>query len=119
MLGRARVSVRAALPEGLQVYLVGGAVRDILLQRETHDLDFTLERGAIKLARRLADALGAGFFPLDSDRDTGRSKGFGFVEMGSDDEARAAIAGANGQDVNGRQIKVNEAMDKPRRDDRY
>jgi RNA recognition motif-containing protein len=54
-----------------------------------------------------------------SDRDTGRSKGFGFVEMGSDDEARAAIAGANGQDVNGRQIKVNEAMDKPRRDDRY
>jgi tRNA nucleotidyltransferase/poly(A) polymerase len=64
--------VRAALPEGLRVYLVGGAVRDILLQRETHDLDFTLERGAIKLARRLADALGAGFFPLDSDRDTGR-----------------------------------------------
>jgi RNA recognition motif-containing protein len=54
-----------------------------------------------------------------SDRDTGRSKGFGFVEMGSDDEARAAIAGANGKDVNGRQIKVNEAMDKPRRDDRY
>ncbi len=54
-----------------------------------------------------------------SDRDTGRSKGFGFVEMGSEDEARAAIAGANGRDVDGRQIKVNEAMDKPRRDDRY
>jgi len=54
-----------------------------------------------------------------SDRDTGRSKGFGFVEMGSEDEARAAIAGANGRDVDGRQIKVNEAMAKPRRDDRY
>jgi len=55
-----------------------------------------------------------------TDRDTGNSKGFGFVEMGSDEEARAAISGANGQDFEGRQIKVNEAMDKPRRDnDRY
>ena len=54
-----------------------------------------------------------------TDRDSGQSKGFGFVEMGSDDEARAAIAGVNGRDVDGRQLKVNEAMDKPRRDDRY
>jgi len=55
-----------------------------------------------------------------TDRDSGASKGFAFVEMGSDDEARAAIAGTNGIDLDGRQIKVNEAMDKPRRDnDRY
>jgi RNA recognition motif-containing protein len=54
-----------------------------------------------------------------TDRDSGSSKGFGFVEMGSDDEASAAIAGSNGIDLDGRQIKVNEAMDKPRRDDRY
>ncbi|HET7839208.1 MAG TPA: RNA-binding protein [Rectinemataceae bacterium] len=54
-----------------------------------------------------------------TDRDSGSSKGFGFVEMGTDDEARAAIQGANGRDLDGRQIKVNEAMDKPRRDDRY
>ncbi len=52
-----------------------------------------------------------------TDRDSGSSKGFGFVEMGTDDEARAAVAGANGRDLDGRQIKVNEAMDKPRRDD--
>lgn len=51
-----------------------------------------------------------------TDRDTGTSKGFGFVEMGTDAEAGAAIAGANGLDLDGRQIKVNEAMDKPRRD---
>lgn len=51
-----------------------------------------------------------------TDRDTGTSKGFGFVEMGTDAEAGAAIAGANGFDLDGRQIKVNEAMDKPRRD---
>jgi RNA recognition motif-containing protein len=54
-----------------------------------------------------------------TDRDSGSSKGFGFVEMGSDSEASAAIAGSNGIDLDGRQIKVNEAMDKPRRDDRY
>jgi cold-inducible RNA-binding protein len=46
------------------------------------------------------------------DRDTGRSKGFGFVEMGSDQEAQAAIAALNGQQVGGRSLTVNEA--KPR-----
>jgi cold-inducible RNA-binding protein len=48
------------------------------------------------------------------DRDTGRSKGFGFVEMGSDQEAQAAIAALNGKEVEGRQLTVNEA--KPRED---
>ena len=43
------------------------------------------------------------------ERDTGRSKGFGFVEMGSDAEAQAAIAGMNGQQVGGRGLVVNEA----------
>ncbi len=48
------------------------------------------------------------------DRDTGRSKGFGFVEMGSDQEAQAAIAALSGKEVDGRQLTVNEA--KPRED---
>jgi cold-inducible RNA-binding protein len=43
------------------------------------------------------------------ERDTGRSKGFGFVEMGSDAEAQAAIAGMNGQQYGGRGLVVNEA----------
>lgn len=43
------------------------------------------------------------------ERDTGRSKGFGFVEMGSDAEAQAAIAGMNGQPLGGRSCVVNEA----------
>src|SRR5215218_5663123 len=47
-----------------------------------------------------------------TDRDTGRSKGFGFVEMGSDAEAQAAIAALNGQESGGRALTVNEA--KPR-----
>jgi RNA recognition motif-containing protein len=43
------------------------------------------------------------------DRDTGRSKGFGFVEMKTDQEAQAAIAALNGQDSGGRSLTVNEA----------
>jgi hypothetical protein len=43
------------------------------------------------------------------ERETGRSKGFGFVEMGSDAEAQAAISGMNGQPLGGRSIVVNEA----------
>ena len=47
-----------------------------------------------------------------TDRDTGRSKGFAFVEMGSDQEAKAAINSMNGKMVDGRSLTVNEA--KPR-----
>src|SRR4051794_31941552 len=47
------------------------------------------------------------------DRDTGRSKGFGFVEMGSDQEAQAAIQALNGHEVDGRALTVNEARPKP------
>ena len=46
------------------------------------------------------------------DRDTGRSKGFGFVEMGNDQEAQAAIQALNGKQIDGRSLTVNEA--KPR-----
>jgi RNA recognition motif-containing protein len=46
------------------------------------------------------------------DRETGRSKGFGFVEMKSDQEAQAAIAALNGQDAGGRPLTVNEARPK-------
>ncbi|HEV7299290.1 MAG TPA: RNA-binding protein [Tepidisphaeraceae bacterium] len=50
-----------------------------------------------------------------SDRDTGRSKGFGFVEMGSDSEAQAAIAALDGQQNGGRALTVNEAKPKENR----
>jgi RNA recognition motif-containing protein len=49
-----------------------------------------------------------------SDRETGRSKGFGFVTMGTDEQAAAAIAAMNGQEVGGRSLTVNEA--KPKED---
>jgi cold-inducible RNA-binding protein len=47
-----------------------------------------------------------------TERSTGQSKGFGFLEFGSDDEARAAIAGLNGKDVKGQVLTVNEARPK-------
>jgi RNA recognition motif-containing protein len=48
------------------------------------------------------------------DRDSGRSRGFGFVEMSNDEEAQAAIGALNGKEVNGRALTVNEA--RPRED---
>lgn len=57
-----------------------------------------------------------------SDRETGRSKGFGFVEMPNDDEAKSAIDALNGKDVKGRTMNVNEARprpDRPQRPRRY
>jgi RNA recognition motif-containing protein len=55
---------------------------------------------------------------LITDRDTGQSKGFGFVEMRTDAEASAAISGLNGTELEGRPIKVNEAKPQARRSDR-
>jgi len=63
---------RLAAGRAVQVWPVGGAVRDMLLCRSTHDWDFAVERDAMGLARAVADALGGDYFPLDVERDTGR-----------------------------------------------
>lgn len=63
--------VREALPHQ-EVHLVGGAVRDMLRNRLSHDLDFALPANGIALARTVANALHADFMPLDEERDTGR-----------------------------------------------
>lgn len=55
---------------------------------------------------------------LITDRETGRSKGFGFVQMSTDSEAQKAISSLDGSEVDGRQIKVNEARPKENRDNR-
>ena len=54
-----------------------------------------------------------------TDRDTGRSKGFGFVEMSNSQEAEQAISGLNGNEMDGRQLKVNEAKPQERRERRW
>ncbi len=53
-----------------------------------------------------------------TDRDTGQSKGFGFIEMSNDSEAQKAIQELNGTSIDGREIKVNEAKPKAPRKDR-
>ncbi|BBL76808.1 RNA recognition motif domain-containing protein [Methylomagnum ishizawai] len=50
-----------------------------------------------------------------TDRDTGRSKGFGFVEMGNDQEAKMAISALHGKDIDGRSLTVNEARPREER----
>jgi len=50
-----------------------------------------------------------------TDRDSGRSRGFGFVEMSSEDEANAAISGLDGKEIDGRALKVNQAKPKENR----
>jgi RNA recognition motif-containing protein len=52
---------------------------------------------------------------IPSDRETGRPRGFAFVTMGSDGDAKAAIAALDGKDLDGRALRVNEAQDKPPR----
>jgi cold-inducible RNA-binding protein len=51
---------------------------------------------------------------IPSDRETGRPRGFAFVTMGSDADAKAAIAALDGKDLDGRSLKVNEAQERPR-----
>ncbi len=57
-----------------------------------------------------------------TDKNSGRSKGFGFVDMTEKDEAQKAIENLNGKEINGRELRINEAKprdDRPRRRDRY
>lgn len=65
-------SVRQLAGEDQQIYLVGGAVRDLLMQRAGHDLDFAATGDVLHLARKSADALGAAFYVMDPERQTSR-----------------------------------------------
>lgn len=65
--------VERALPEDQEIFLVGGAVRDLLMDRQAPDLDFAVPRGGIALARRVANALRSDFMILDEERDTARA----------------------------------------------
>jgi len=64
--------ILAVLPADIPIYLVGGAVRDLLLNRLTHDLDFLVPENAIQISRTVANSLSGGVYALDPQRDTGR-----------------------------------------------
>ena len=79
-------------------------VGNLVFEVTDHDLDATFSPfGSVESAQVI------------SDRDTGRSKGFGFVEMPSKSEGEAAIAAMNGQDMKGRNLTVNEARPRAER----
>ena len=61
-----------ASAHSVKLWLVGGAVRDLLLGRPIHDWDFAVDKGSMELARAVADALDGHFFPLDEERGTAR-----------------------------------------------
>ncbi len=73
--------VRRALHSDVPVFLVGGAVRDALLARDTHDLDFAVGGDALGLARKVADQLGGAYYTMDPEHGTGR-----VILTGSDQE---------------------------------
>ncbi len=60
------------LPQDVPTYLVGGAVRDAFLNRKSYDLDFTTAGDSMRMARKLADAMGGAYFPLDPERKVAR-----------------------------------------------
>jgi len=64
--------VAQAIPARQQVYLVGGAVRDAILQTPSYDLDFTVGKDALKLARRVASELQGAYYRMDEEHETGR-----------------------------------------------
>ncbi len=65
-------TVRELTPQGEKVYLVGGAVRDLLLAKACHDMDFVVEGDVRPLARRLANHFNGDFFMMDAERQTAR-----------------------------------------------
>jgi putative nucleotidyltransferase with HDIG domain len=100
-------SVQTVLPADQPLFLVGGAVRDSLLGRLTHDLDFAVPSGALKLARGIANRLPAAFYPLDEENDTAR------IVLQREDGTRDILdfAGFRGPDLEadlrGRDFTVN------------
>jgi len=99
--------IKKALPAGQEIYLVGGAVRDLFTSRLSPDFDFALPFGGISLARKIANALDADFMALDDERDTGR------VIISNEDGTRiyldfASYRGANlEEDLRARDFTIN------------
>ncbi len=101
----------------LRIPAVDLRVKESILGKKLYVGNLSFNTGENRLRELFQNYGNVASAKIITDRDSGNSKGFGFVEMGSDSEAQAAISGTNGIDLDGRQIKVNEAMDKPRRDD--
>ena len=95
------------VPAETPLYMVGGAVRDILVGRDVHDLDLVIPSNVLRIARKLADVVGGAYYPLDEERDTAR------IVLIQDDKSRLVvdIASLRGkgieEDLRGRDFTVN------------
>ena len=89
------VSLISLLPDDTPVWLVGGAVRDLLLGLQTTDFDFVVDGDAIRVARRIANHLGGNYYTMDRERETGR------VILGEDiaDRVTFDFARMRGEDI--------------------
>lgn len=100
-------AARSSLPPDMPVYLVGGAVRDLLLGRPVHDLDLVVPAGGIQLGKRLARGVGGAFYALDRQRDTGRV----IVEQGGAERLVIDLAAMRGpaleDDLRDRDFTIN------------
>jgi poly(A) polymerase len=99
--------VRDCLPEKAVVYLVGGAVRDALLDIQAHDLDFALPRNAIKTARKVANALKGAFYVMDEEHETGRVVLVGLEGERTILDFTAMLGPTLEDDLRGRDFTVN------------
>jgi tRNA nucleotidyltransferase/poly(A) polymerase len=100
-------SIKSALPPDMEVFLVGGAVRDLVLKRPIHDFDFVVKSGARKAGKRVANALGGAFLMLDEEREISR------VILQCEDETRLILdfstfrAATLEEDLRARDFSVN------------
>ena len=100
-------SLQSLLENEKDIFLVGGAVRDLFLNRTIHDFDFAVKKNGIHLAHKIAQKLNADFFPLDVERDTGR------IIISQDDGSKMAVDFASFRgddleaDLRGRDFTVN------------
>lgn len=103
----------------MQVRNTGQNKREVIMKLYVGNLSYDVQEDELKDLFSSKGTVQA--VRIISDHQSGRSKGFGFVEMATKEDGEAAIAAFNGHDLKGRPIRVNESIDKPprRRDDRY
>src|SRR4030042_7109911 len=89
--------ISPALPKKIPIFLVGGAVRDALLNRASHDLDFVVQGDARKVARSVASALGAAYYPLNDIFDAGRVLYTPQLDQSTDEGYRRYVLDFTGQ----------------------
>ncbi len=88
-------ALRQRAQPGQKIYLVGGVIRDALLEKENHDLDFAVSGDVRRLARELADALGAAYYMMDLEHQTARL----IFPAGEDRRYSLDFAGLRGADI--------------------